>query len=176
METLLPGDTNAQSYSPQLKTVLKTYQLSAVKSLQGPSSALLGMDCKGLLQEQASFRFSPPNCTGNCGLDSINEHASIKEIEKRDHSPVPITVSCKNIPVEPLHEDSDDDPPDRPKVFLPSLIFYFPFYFLPFLLFNEKLLQCHQCNISHQYLKSLFHKKINFYYKSLVLEKTKKYF
>lgn len=126
METLLPGDTNAQSYSPQLKTVLKKYQLSAVKSLQGPSSALLGMDCKGLLQEQAAsaFRFSPTNC---CGLDTIGDHhaAPIKELQqdKREDSPMPAIVAapCKvEHRAEPPVEDSDDDPPERPKV----IIFY----------------------------------------------------
>ncbi|XP_014207552.1 ski oncogene-like [Copidosoma floridanum] len=120
METLLPGDTNAQSYSPQLKNVLKTYQLSATKSLQGPSSALLGIDCKGILQDPSAFRFSPPVCTaGTCGLDVIAvsaEHVPIKEIEKREPSPVPITASCKDLRLEAPLEDSDDDPLERPKV------------------------------------------------------------
>ena len=105
METLLPGKTNSQSYSPQLKTVLKTYQLSAVKSLQGPSSALLGMECKNLLQEQG-FRFSPPN-----GPDSIPECGKV--IIKDRISPVP--GLCKNPTVGRL-DDSDDDPPERVKV------------------------------------------------------------
>lgn len=118
METLLPGDTNSQSYSPQLKTVLKKYQLSAVKSLQGPSSALLGMDCKGLMQDPAAaaFRFSPTSCTGNCGLDTAGEHTPIKELDKREDSPMPIVSTCKDLRVEPPVEDSDDDPPEIPKV------------------------------------------------------------
>lgn len=129
METLLPGDTNTQSYSPQLKTVLKTYQLSAVKSLQGPSSALLGMECKGLLQEQAAaavFRFSPPNCTGNCALDTVvaEQHPPIKEFEKKENSPVSISTACKDLTVEPSHDDSDDDPPsERIKVFTFLLVY-----------------------------------------------------
>lgn len=124
METLLPGDTNAQSYSPQLKTVLKKYQLSAVKSLQGPSSALLGMDCKGLLQEQAAaaFRFSPTSCGGNCGLDAVSDHIPIKELDKREDSPMPIVTPCKDLRVEPPIEDSDDDPPERLKVTLSAML------------------------------------------------------
>jgi hypothetical protein len=48
METVV-GVSKQQPYSPHLKKVLKTYQLSAVKSLQGPSTllgtpAVLGMD------------------------------------------------------------------------------------------------------------------------------------
>jgi hypothetical protein len=39
METVL-GVSKQQQYSPHLKKVLKTYQLSAVKSLQGPSTLL----------------------------------------------------------------------------------------------------------------------------------------
>ncbi|XP_058789268.1 ski oncogene isoform X2 [Phymastichus coffea] len=117
METALPSDPiTAQSYSPHLKTVLKTYQLSAVKSLQGPSSALLGVDCKGLLQEPASFCFSPPTCTGNCGLDALPKHVSIKEIEKREDSPVPVPPPCKSLRTDRPLEDSDDDPPERLKV------------------------------------------------------------
>ncbi|XP_033218908.1 ski oncogene [Belonocnema kinseyi] len=105
METLLPGKTNSTSYNPQLKTVLKTYQLSAVKSLQGPSSALLGMECKNLLQEQG-FRFSPPN-----GPDLVPECG--KTIIKDRISPVP--GLCKN-PTAGRLDDSDDDPPERVKV------------------------------------------------------------
>lgn len=110
METLLPGKTNNQSYSPQLKTVLKTYQLSAVKSLQGPSSALLDMECKGLLQEQAGFRYSPTSH----GPDSIPEGCG-KTIVKDRISPVP--VICKDPRVGHLPDDSDDDPqPERLKI------------------------------------------------------------
>ncbi|XP_066595166.1 ski oncogene [Prorops nasuta] len=136
METLLPGNTSNQSYSPQLSTVLKTYQLSAVKSLQGPSSALLGMDCKGLLQqEQASFRFSPPSRPGNncCASDVATEqqHLPLKDIEKeRDVvgtvigsvvgsvGTVLTVTPCRERrldPPPPVLEDSDDDPqpPER---------------------------------------------------------------
>ncbi|XP_008204568.1 ski oncogene [Nasonia vitripennis] len=114
MESLLPNDTNAQSYTPQLKSVLKTYQLSATKSLQGPSSALLGMDCKGLLQEQANFhRFSPPGCGVACNLEPVSEKTT-KGMIKRDDSPLPIAASCKELRAEPV--DSDDDPPWRPRV------------------------------------------------------------
>ncbi|KAI4486926.1 hypothetical protein M0802_012211 [Mischocyttarus mexicanus] len=133
METLLPGNTNGQSYSPQLKTVLKTYQLSAVKSLQGPSSALLGMDCKGLLQEQPPFHFSvPPGRSGSCTvaerlIDRINELTSPKEIDKgNDQAPVPPPPINNSLPSSRLRrtnfdrplDDSDEDPPppDRPKV------------------------------------------------------------
>ncbi|XP_057335596.1 ski oncogene [Microplitis mediator] len=103
METLLPGHNN-QSYSPQLKTVLKTYQLSAVKSLQGPSSALLGMDCKGLLQEQ--FNFS--SLRTNCIIDTCSDHDKDKGKE------LPIIRE----PIERLqHDDSDEDPQiDRGKI------------------------------------------------------------
>ena len=120
MEPLLPSEPangpGGESYSPHLKTVLKTYQLSAVKSLQGPSSALLGMECKGLLPGPDSFhRFSPPSCTGNCGLDGLKP--VMKELDKRTNSPhLPVTAPCKDLRVEPLYEDSDDDPPERPKV------------------------------------------------------------
>lgn len=85
METLLPGNRSNQSYSPQLKTVLKSYQLSAVKSLQGPSSALLGMDCKGSLLEDekplVSLRVSPlsqPPLLLPPPLPSVNERLSAK--------------------------------------------------------------------------------------------------
>ncbi|XP_014601799.1 PREDICTED: ski oncogene [Polistes canadensis] len=133
METLLPGNTNGQSYSPQLKTVLKTYQLSAVKSLQGPSSALLGMDCKTLLQEQPPFHFSvAPGRSGNCIaaerlIDRITELTSPKDIDKgNDQGPVPPPpINNNSLPSRlrrtnfdrPL-DDSDEDPapPDRPKV------------------------------------------------------------
>lgn len=131
METLLPGNTatNGQSYSPQLKTVLKTYQLSAVKSLQGPNSALLGMDCKGLLQEQsATSCFSPPAgrapAAVNCGgLDSpSSEQApSAKDIvleKERESSPTTTPV----VPVkarQPL-TDSDEDFPANPPVDRPK--------------------------------------------------------
>ncbi|XP_053986027.1 ski oncogene [Hylaeus volcanicus] len=109
METLLPGNTNSQSYSPQLKTVLKTYQLSAVKSLQGPSSALLGMDCKSLLQEQAPC-YSPSNRLSNCVIDSISELVSSKDIEKDNNPSVtPIVQSKVRRTDQPL-EDSDEDP------------------------------------------------------------------
>ncbi|XP_076231782.1 uncharacterized protein LOC143177618 [Calliopsis andreniformis] len=108
METLLPGNTNSQSYSPQLKTVLKTYQLSAVKSLQGPSSALLGMDCKSLLQEQAPC-YSPSSRTSNCVIDSITEPAPTKDVEK-DNLPATPIVSCKTRRTDQPLEDSDEDP------------------------------------------------------------------
>ena len=107
METLLPGNTNSQSYSPQLKTVLKTYQLSAVKSLQGPSSALLGMDCKSLLQEQAPC-YSPSGRSGNCAVDSASEQASAKDIEKDSPSATPI--ACKGQKADRPLDDSDEDP------------------------------------------------------------------
>ena len=108
METLLPGNTNSQSYSPQLKTVLKTYQLSAVKSLQGPSSALLGMDCKSLLQEQAPC-YSPSGRSSNCAIDSASEQVSAKDIEKDNPSATPI-ISCKSHKADQPLEDSDEDP------------------------------------------------------------------
>ncbi|XP_076663990.1 uncharacterized protein LOC143366652 [Andrena cerasifolii] len=108
METLLPGNTNSQSYSPQLKTVLKTYQLSAVKSLQGPSSALLGMDCKSLLQEQAPC-YSPSGRSGSCAIDSVSEQVSVKDIEKDNPSATPI-ISCKSHKADQPLEDSDEDP------------------------------------------------------------------
>ena len=104
----MPGNTNSQSYSPQLKTVLKTYQLSAVKSLQGPSSALLGMDCKSLLQEQAPC-YSPSGRSGSCVIDSASEQASTKDIEKDNPSATPV-VSCKSHKVDQPLEDSDEDP------------------------------------------------------------------
>lgn len=125
METLLPGSTAAgQSYSPQLKTVLKTYQLSAIKSLQGPSSALLGMDCKTLLHEQQSATscFSPPAVsrpTANCGLESPVESQPPKDVvekEVRETSARTLTPVPK---VPRSLEDSDEDRPavaDRPKV------------------------------------------------------------
>lgn len=125
METLLPGSTTAgQSYSPQLKTVLKTYQLSAIKSLQGPSSALLGMDCKALLHEQQSATscFSPPAVSrpvANCGLESPVESQPPKDViekEVRETSARTLTP----VPKAPRSlEDSDEDRPtvvDRPKI------------------------------------------------------------
>lgn len=126
METLLPANTNSQSYSPQLKTVLKTYQLSAVKSLQGPSSALLGMDCKGLLQEHQSFHFPTLTRPANYHVDVPPEqqhqasHAN-KECKKNDGTTVSTVV-----PIITLHhehtsdrvlDDLDDDPqPKRLKI------------------------------------------------------------
>lgn len=104
METLLPGNTNSQSYSPQLKTVLKTYQLSAVKSLQGPSSALLGMDCKSLLQEQPCYS---PNRSSSCVIDS--EQIS-KDTEKDNNSSVTPIGPCKVRRTDQPLEDSDEDP------------------------------------------------------------------
>ncbi|KAF7399566.1 hypothetical protein HZH68_008158 [Vespula germanica] len=125
METLLPGNTNGQSYSPQLKTVLKTYQLSAVKSLQGPSSALLGMDCKGLLQEQAPFHFSAPSRSGNC-IDAdriaerIAERTSPKDLDKgNDQAPVPSILPSRLRRTNfdrPLDDSDEDPPPDRAKI------------------------------------------------------------
>ncbi|XP_076302889.1 uncharacterized protein LOC143221296 [Lasioglossum baleicum] len=109
METLLPGNTNSQSYSPQLKTVLKTYQLSAVKSLQGPSSALLGMDCKSLLQEQTPC-YSPSNRSSNCVIDSASEHISTKDTEKDNNSSITPITPCKIRRTEQPLEDSDEDP------------------------------------------------------------------
>lgn len=115
METLLPGNTNNQSYSPQLKTVLKTYQLSAVKSLQGPSSALLGMDCKSLLQEQTSC-YSPSTRSNNCVLDSASEQASVKDIEKNNNPSITPIIPCKVRRTDQPLEDSDEDPQlERPK-------------------------------------------------------------
>ncbi|XP_033180190.1 ski oncogene [Bombus impatiens] len=104
METLLPGNTNSQSYSPQLKTVLKTYQLSAVKSLQGPSSALLGMDCKSLLQEQPCYS---ANRSSSCVIDS--EQIS-KDTEKDNNSSVTPIGPCKVRRTDQPLEDSDEDP------------------------------------------------------------------
>ncbi|XP_003690572.1 ski oncogene [Apis florea] len=109
METLLPGNTNNQSYSPQLKTVLKTYQLSAVKSLQGPSSALLGMDCKSLLQEQTPC-YSPSNRSSNCAIDSVSEQISIKDPEKDNNSSITPIRPCKIRRTDQPLEDSDEDP------------------------------------------------------------------
>lgn len=133
----MPGNTVAgQSYSPQLKTVLKTYQLSAVKSLQGPSSALLGMDCKALLHEQQSATscFSPPAISrpaaANCGLEvsngsSVESQPPTKDVLEKD---VRETSARTLTPVPPKAprslEDSDEDRPaatattlvDRPKV------------------------------------------------------------
>ncbi|KYN00459.1 Ski oncogene [Cyphomyrmex costatus] len=129
METLLPGSTAAgQSYTPQLKTVLKTYQLSAVKSLQGPSSALLGMDCKALLHEQQSC-FSPPAinsrpaAAANCGqLESPVESQPSKEIVEKEIRETSSGRTLTPVPKAPRSlEDSDEDRPpaavvDRPKV------------------------------------------------------------
>ncbi|XP_076277229.1 uncharacterized protein LOC143207523 [Lasioglossum baleicum] len=109
METLLPGNTNSQSYSPQLKTVLKTYQLSAVKSLQGPSSALLGMDCKSLLQDQAPC-YSPSSRSSNCVIDSAFEQVSTKDIEKDNNLTVTPLIPCKVRRIDQPLEDSDEDP------------------------------------------------------------------
>ena len=107
METLLPGNANSQSYSPQLKTVLKTYQLSAVKSLQGPSSALLGMDCKSLLQEEPCYS---PNRSSGCVADA--EPISKDTVEKDNNPSVTPIGSCKASVrrTEQSHEDSDEDP------------------------------------------------------------------
>ncbi|XP_024875549.1 ski oncogene [Temnothorax curvispinosus] len=133
METLLPGSTAAgQSYSPQLKTVLKTYQLSAVKSLQGPSSALLGMDCKALLHEQQSATscFSPPavsrQAAANCGLESPVESQPPKSlVEKEVRETLAAARTLTPVPKAPRSlEDSDEDRPaaaaaaaaDRPKI------------------------------------------------------------
>lgn len=117
METLLSTNASSQSYSPQLKTVLKTYQLSAVKSLQGPSSALLGMDCKGLLQEPVAFHFSTSNCPIGGVSDSDQERpSSAKELDKPDK--FDDVAPCKDLrrSVDPL-DDSDSDPqPDRGKI------------------------------------------------------------
>lgn len=113
METLLPGNTNSQSYSPQLKTVLKTYQLSAVKSLQGPSSALLGMDCKSLLQEQTPC-YSPLSRSSNCVIDSVSELVSTKDIEKDNNSSVTSITPCKIRRTDQPLEDSDEDPQLEP--------------------------------------------------------------
>ncbi|XP_048510456.1 ski oncogene [Athalia rosae] len=117
METLLSTNASSQSYSPQLKSVLKTYQLSAVKSLQGPSSALLGMDCKGLLQEPAAFHFSSLNRSSNGISDSEPECLiSVKEIDKIEKDDD--VISCKDPQrSSDTLEDSDSDPqPERVKV------------------------------------------------------------
>ncbi|XP_034951112.1 ski oncogene [Chelonus insularis] len=105
METLLPNNANSQSYTPQLKTVLKTYQLSAIKSLQGPSSALLGMDCKGLLQDQPPFHFSSLSYSGNC-IDSCTD--SKKECKSKTNTTVPVMPHRLDATVR-SHDDSDDD-------------------------------------------------------------------
>lgn len=141
----MPANTNGQSYSPQLKTVLKTYQLSAVNSLQGPNSALLGMDCKGLLQEQsATSCFSPPasrpppaQANGCGGLDSspsseqtAGSAKDVVVVVEKDReitsTPVPPKVHQQPQPQPPPPPppplaDSDEDfpvnppPVDRPK-------------------------------------------------------------
>ncbi|XP_063994552.1 ski oncogene [Diachasmimorpha longicaudata] len=126
METLLSAKTTSPSYSPQLKTVLKTYQLSAVKSLQGPSSALLGMDCRGILQEQTSFHFPTLNRTQNCVVDSDPDEINGKEYKKNeDASVASMPVATIPVPVLPRRDhiaersqdDSDDDPqPERIKI------------------------------------------------------------
>ncbi|CAD6208575.1 GSCOCG00010563001-RA-CDS [Cotesia congregata] len=119
METLLPGHTTNQSYSPQLKTVLKTYQLSAVKSLQGPSSALLGMDCKNLLQEQ--FHFSSLRCSDTCEANPDKDSCKGKEFI-RDRLDV----------VERLdREDSEDSQTERVKVDKRELEFQIPILTAP---------------------------------------------
>ena len=112
----MPPNASAQSYNPQLKTVLKTYQLSAIKSLQGPSSALLGMECKGLLQEQGAYRFSPPSCTVSCDLDNVIDHSlALKNCNKKEGIPIQVSPPSKEL-IEPIkHDDSDDDPPERAK-------------------------------------------------------------
>ncbi|XP_011880067.1 PREDICTED: ski oncogene [Vollenhovia emeryi] len=121
METLLPGNTAAgQSYSPQLKTVLKTYQLSAIKSLQGPSSALLGMDCKALLHEQQSATscFSPPAVgrpAGGCGLESPVESQPPKDVVEKEIRET--TTSARTLtPVPKAPRSLDDSDEDRPVV------------------------------------------------------------
>lgn len=114
MAKLLSVNTaTSQSYSPQLKLekVLETYQLSAVKSLQGPSSALL--DKSVLLHEQQSAIpcFSPPASrpTVTCGLESPGEPKDIVvEKEGRETSTRPLTPVTK----APCSlEDSDEDRP-----------------------------------------------------------------
>uniref|UniRef100_A0A0C9QEP7 V-SKI_2 protein n=1 Tax=Fopius arisanus TaxID=64838 RepID=A0A0C9QEP7_9HYME len=126
METLLPASTGSPSYSPQLKTVLKTYQLSAVKSLQGPSSALLGMDCRGILQEQTSFHFPTLNRTSNC-IDSDTDDINGKDYKKSDDTVAasvavpptlaPSVLSRRDHIVDRSQDDSDDDPqPERLKI------------------------------------------------------------
>ncbi|KAM0735801.1 Ski oncogene [Formica fusca] len=115
METLLPGNTG-QSYSPQLKTVLKTYQLSAVKSLQGPSSALLGMDCKVLLHEQQSATscFSPPvsRPATNCALESPGEsQVPEKDVVEKEVQRTATPVPPSGNKISRSLEDSDEDHP-----------------------------------------------------------------
>ncbi|XP_070166525.1 ski oncogene-like [Polyergus mexicanus] len=115
METLLPGNTG-QSYSPQLKTVLKTYQLSAVKSLQGPSSALLGMDCKVLLHEQQSATscFSPPASrpVTNCALESPGEsQVPEKDVVEKEAQRIATPVPPSGNKISRSLEDSDEDRP-----------------------------------------------------------------
>ncbi|XP_046752673.1 ski oncogene [Diprion similis] len=119
METLISTNANSQSYSPQLKSVLKTYQLSAVKSLQGPSSALLGMDCKGLLQEPAAFHFSTINRSTNGAIsDSDTERPnSAKEIERLDKLDDIVSSKEQQRTIDTLEDsDSNPPPPDRAKV------------------------------------------------------------
>ncbi|KAL6439931.1 hypothetical protein ACFW04_004146 [Cataglyphis niger] len=115
METLLPGNTG-QSYSPQLKTVLKTYQLSAVKSLQGPSSALLGMDCKVLLHEQhsATSCFSSPTSrpATNCALESSGEsQVPEKDVAEKEAQRTSTPVPPSGNKILRSLEDSDEDRP-----------------------------------------------------------------
>lgn len=115
METLLPGNTG-QSYSPQLKTVLKTYQLSAVKSLQGPSSALLGMDCKVLLHEHQSATscFSPPASrpATNCALESPGEsQVPEKDVVEKEVQRTATPVPPSGNKISRSLEDSDEDRP-----------------------------------------------------------------
>jgi len=113
----LPGNTS-QSYSPQLKTVLKTYQLSAVKSLQGPSSALLGMDCKALLHEQQSATacFSPAASrpSAGCGLESPPGEQLPKDALEKDSRE---TTAARTVtPVAKAPRSLDDSDEDRPAV------------------------------------------------------------
>lgn len=115
METLLSTNSTSQSYSPQLKTVLKTYQLSAVKSLQGPSSALLGMDCKGLLQEPSTFHFTSINRSASGISDSETDcTGSVKEIDKLDKCDE-VVISCKD---NSLDDSDSDNQTDRTKVII----------------------------------------------------------
>lgn len=108
----MPSNVSSQTYTPQLKTVLKTYQLTAVKSLQGPSSALLGMDCKNnnnsKLNEQTNFNFSHITRNPHVYHDKYHDSNIIinKECKKLDD--INIINNKKNILIKKL-DDSDDD-------------------------------------------------------------------
>lgn len=73
METLLPVTSNNKT----LKSVLKTYQLSAVKSLQGPSSALL--DCKSKKNEEDIIRMKlKEHCLEDSDEDLLDDKRQLE--------------------------------------------------------------------------------------------------